>query len=77
MKNKIANLVSIGNIEISEEEVLYSNSSRKVLVKMSAVGICGSDIHYFDHGGLGSFKQPMPMPMGPSPLRRPPLRQPP
>ncbi len=67
MKNKIANLVSIGNIEISEEEVLYSNSSTKVLVKMAAVGICGSDIHYFDHGGLGSFKQPLPMPMGHEP----------
>jgi L-iditol 2-dehydrogenase len=67
MKNKIANLVSVGNIEISEEEVLYSNSSKKVLVKMAAVGICGSDIHYFDHGGLGSFKQPLPMPMGHEP----------
>ena len=67
MKNKVANLVSIGNIEISEEEVLYSNSSQKVLVKMTSVGICGSDIHYFDHGGLGSFKQPMPMPMGHEP----------
>ncbi len=67
MKNKIANLVSVGKIEICEEEVKYSNSSKKVLVKMTSVGICGSDIHYFDHGGLGSFKQPMPMPMGHEP----------
>ena len=67
MKNKIANLVSIGKIEITEEEVEYSNSSNKVLVKMTSVGICGSDIHYFDHGGLGSFKQPLPMPMGHEP----------
>jgi L-iditol 2-dehydrogenase len=33
-------------------------------VAIRAVGICGSDRHYFLHGGLGSFKQKLPMAMG-------------
>lgn len=68
MKNKVALLTAVGKLEIEEQEIVYSaKSDRKVLVKMTSVGICGSDIHYFDHGGLGSFKQPMPMPMGHEP----------
>jgi L-iditol 2-dehydrogenase len=39
----------------------------EVLVGIRSVGICGSDIHYFLEGGLGSFKQPLPMPMGHEP----------
>ena len=68
MKNKVALLTAIGKLEIEEQELVYSaKSDRKALVKMTSVGICGSDIHYFEHGGLGSFKQPMPMPMGHEP----------
>jgi L-idonate 5-dehydrogenase len=28
---------------------------REVLVKMKRVGICGSDIHYYEHGSVGRF----------------------
>lgn len=67
MKNKAAKLSSVGKIELFEEDISYNFSSGDVLVKMTAVGICGSDIHYFDHGGLGSFKQPLPMQLGHEP----------
>ncbi len=67
MKNIIAKLSAIGKVELFEEDVEYTTSSGNLLVRMSAVGICGSDIHYFDHGGLGSFKQPLPMHLGHEP----------
>tara|TARA_Y100001970_G_scaffold282917_1_gene396920 strand:+ start:6301 stop:7308 length:1008 start_codon:yes stop_codon:yes gene_type:complete len=68
MKNKVALLTAVGRVEIEEQELKYSKKNKgKVLVKMTSVGICGSDIHYFDHGGLGTFKQPLPMPMGHEP----------
>jgi len=66
MKNRVARLVKIGKIEIFEEE-LPSLQKDEVLVAIKSVGICGSDIHYFLEGGLGSFKQKLPMEMGHEP----------
>ena len=66
MKNRIAKLVKIGKIEIFEEE-LPPLKKEEVLVAIKSVGICGSDIHYFIDGGLGSFKQKLPMEMGHEP----------
>lgn len=42
-------------------------AENEVLIRIRSVGICGSDIHYFLEGGLGSFKRPLPMPMGHEP----------
>ncbi|MEL6641527.1 MAG: alcohol dehydrogenase catalytic domain-containing protein, partial [Pseudomonadota bacterium] len=28
----------------------------QVLVKMAAGGICGSDLHYYNHGGFGTVR---------------------
>lgn len=66
MKTRIARLVKIGKIEIFEEE-LPPLQKDEVLVAIKSVGICGSDIHYFLEGGLGSFKQKLPMEMGHEP----------
>ena len=67
MKNKRALLTGLRKIEIIEEDINYKKSSGKLLVSMTSVGICGSDMHYFDHGGLGSHKQNLPMQMGHEP----------
>ncbi|MEM8665276.1 MAG: alcohol dehydrogenase catalytic domain-containing protein, partial [Pseudomonadota bacterium] len=37
---------------------------REVLVKIEAGGICGSDLHYFHHGGIGAIKVREPMILG-------------
>ena len=66
MKNRVAKLVEIQRIEIFEEE-LPKLQSGQILVAMRSVGICGSDMHYFKEGGLGSFKTPLPMYMGHEP----------
>ena len=36
----------------------------EVLVEMKAGGICGSDLHYFSHGGFGSIRLREPMALG-------------
>lgn len=66
MKNRIARLVKIGKIKIFYDE-LPSLKEGEILVKIKAVGICGSDMHYFLEGGLGSFKQQLPMDIGHEP----------
>ncbi|HET9649719.1 MAG TPA: NAD(P)-dependent alcohol dehydrogenase [Microlunatus sp.] len=36
----------------------------EVLVEIAAVGICGSDVHYFEHGRIGSYVVAAPMIIG-------------
>lgn len=51
------------NISIVEKTVTY-DSSEEVLVKITRGGICGSDIHYYQHGGIGDFSLQHPMVLG-------------
>ena len=66
MKNRVAKLTQIRKIEIFEEEIPKLQKGQ-IFVAMKSVGICGSDMHYFKEGGLGSFKNPLPMYMGHEP----------
>ena len=71
MKNRVAKLVEIGKIEVYEESYDPDEIKEGFLsVKLTRVGICGSDIHYFKEGGLGSFKNPLPMDIGHEPAGR-------
>jgi len=36
----------------------------EVLVEVGAVGICGSDVHYYEHGRIGPFVVEAPMVIG-------------
>ena len=38
--------------------------AQEVVVRVSAVGVCGSDTHYFDHGRIGRFVVEQPMVLG-------------
>lgn len=66
MKNRIAKIVKENQIDIFEEEISPLEDG-KILIKLKAVGICGSDLHYFRHCGLGSFKNPLPIHIGHEP----------
>jgi len=66
MKNRVAKLTQIRKIEIFEEEIPLLREGQ-ILVAIKSVGICGSDMHYFKEGGLGSFKNTLPMYMGHEP----------
>ena len=47
-------LTGIRRIEIIEKPVPLLVKSDEVLIRMKSVGICGSDIHYYHEGNIGS-----------------------
>lgn len=54
MKNKAAFMTGINKMEIREIDVPVPKE-KEVLVKLEYVGICGSDVHYLEHGKIGDF----------------------
>jgi L-iditol 2-dehydrogenase len=47
-----------------EDRPLPSYQSDEVLVRVAAVGVCGSDVHYFRHGKIGDFVVENPLVLG-------------
>jgi L-iditol 2-dehydrogenase len=47
-------LTGLNKIEIVEKPVPEINRPEEVLIKMMSAGICGSDIHYYKDGKIGS-----------------------
>ncbi len=39
----------------------------EVLVRVASVGVCGSDVHYYEHGGIGSYTVQAPLVLGHEP----------
>ncbi|EGW41922.1 NAD(P)-dependent alcohol dehydrogenase [Desulfosporosinus sp. OT] len=54
MKNRAAYMTGLNKLEIREIEVPVPKE-KQVLVKLEYVGICGSDVHYLEHGKIGDF----------------------
>lgn len=54
MKNRAAYMTGLNKMEIREIEVPVPKE-KQVLVKLEYVGICGSDVHYLEHGKIGDF----------------------
>jgi len=57
---RVAVLHGIRDIRLQERGIPLP-SPRQVLVKIAAVGVCGSDVHYYEHGRIADFivKQPL------------------
>ncbi|MDQ3183247.1 MAG: alcohol dehydrogenase catalytic domain-containing protein, partial [Actinomycetota bacterium] len=54
MQNRAA--VMYGTHDVRLEDVpVPEPGSREVLVEIRAVGVCGSDVHYYEQGRIGSF----------------------
>jgi len=65
---KISQLLDIKNIKVKDINVKPSEIKENSLrVKIKATGICGSDLHYYDDGGLGSHKISFPITLGHEP----------
>ncbi|WP_326633076.1 NAD(P)-dependent alcohol dehydrogenase [Nonomuraea fuscirosea] len=47
-----------------EERPVPEPGPGEVLVKITAVGVCGSDVHYYQHGRIGDFVVEQPMVLG-------------
>jgi len=56
-------LHSAGDLRV-EEHLLPAPDSEAVRVRIQAGGICGSDLHYFLHGGFGTVRVREPMILG-------------
>ena len=54
MKNKAVYMTGLNKMEMREVEVPKIKEDQ-VLVKLEYVGICGSDVHYLEHGSIGDF----------------------
>jgi len=60
---KAAVLHAPGEIRI-EERKRPQPEPREVLVQITAVGVCGSDVHYYEHGRIGPFVVEAPLILG-------------
>lgn len=63
MSNYAAVLYAPHDIRI-EERAMPQPGPHEVLVQIRAVGVCGSDVHYYEHGRIGSFIVHQPLILG-------------
>jgi L-iditol 2-dehydrogenase len=61
--NRAAVLYAPGDLRV-EERPMPEPGPREVLVEIAAVGVCGSDVHYYEHGRIGSHVVRSPMVLG-------------
>jgi L-iditol 2-dehydrogenase len=63
MMNQAAVLYAPHDIRI-EERPVPKPGTREVLIEIKAVGVCGSDVHYYEHGRIGSYVVRQPLILG-------------
>jgi len=65
-KMKVAVMTGIGKMDYVERDIPQIGSG-EVLVKLEYVGICGSDMHYYESGRIGNFIVKPPFVLGHEP----------
>ncbi|MCY6958442.1 NAD(P)-dependent alcohol dehydrogenase [Clostridium brassicae] len=65
-KMKVAVMPEIGKIQLEERDIPKPKDD-EVLVKLEYVGICGSDLHYYETGAIGDFIVEPPFVLGHEP----------
>lgn len=63
MKNQAAVLYAPHDIRLEERPVPRPGPG-EVLIEIKAVGVCGSDVHYYEHGRIGSYVVRQPLILG-------------
>lgn len=63
LENTAAVLHGVGDLRV-EAVPTPEPGEREVLVAIRSVGICGSDVHYYEHGRIGDFVIRAPMILG-------------
>ena len=61
---KVAIMTDIGKMDYVERPIPTPKDD-EVLVKLEYVGICGSDMHYYESGAIGDFIVKPPVRSGP------------
>ena len=57
-------LEKVGEIRIREIEIPERMGPDDVRIDIHTVGVCGSDVHYYEHGSIGPFVVRAPMVLG-------------
>lgn len=65
-KMKVAVMLGIGKMGFEEREIPKPKDN-EVLVKLEYVGICGSDLHYYETGAIGDYVVEPPFVLGHEP----------
>lgn len=60
---RVSVLKSAGDL-IIEERADPIPGAHEVLVRVRSVGVCGSDVHYYEHGRIGSYVVDAPLVLG-------------
>ena len=60
---KEARLYAVGDVRVGEAERPTAGPGES-LVRVTAVGLCGSDLHWFDEGGIGDAQLVSPLVLG-------------
>ena len=60
---KSVRLHGTGDLQIHEEPVPVAGAGEK-LIRVTAVGVCGSDLHWFGEGSIGDAKLEQPLVLG-------------
>ncbi len=60
---RVARLHGAGDLRVGEEERPSAGDGESV-VRVEAVGICGSDLHWFEEGGIGDNRLAAPLVVG-------------
>jgi L-iditol 2-dehydrogenase len=60
---KVARLHGVGDVRIDEEPAPRADAGTS-LVRVTAVGLCGSDLHWFGEGAIGDARLSQPLVLG-------------
>lgn len=63
MNNRAAIMYGTRDVRV-EERAVPEPAPREVLVQIRSVGVCGSDVHYYEEGRIGSYIVEQPMVLG-------------
>jgi L-iditol 2-dehydrogenase len=60
---QVSVLRGVGQVAV-EERPIPEPAADEVLVEIGSVGVCGSDVHYFEHGRIGPYVVDSPLVLG-------------
>ncbi len=63
MNNRAAVMHGVHDVRM-EERPVPEPGPKEVLVEIKAVGVCGSDVHYYEEGRIGTFVVREPLILG-------------
>jgi L-iditol 2-dehydrogenase len=63
MQNRAAVMYGTHDVRL-EDKPVPEPGAKEVLVEIKAVGVCGSDVHYYEEGRIGSFVVEEPLILG-------------